>query len=119
MIGEQNVIFRFVFHSDDEVQDLGVTIDDFVIEGTLANENFELEKLQIYPNPSRDIFNISLGDNIIDKIQVYDVTGKIVFEVSNTKSSNYSINLNNAASGIYFTKVESGNRSVVKRILKN
>ena len=73
-LGFPNVIFRFVFHSDGNVTGDGVVVDDFLISGTnLATTNFELDKLDIYPNPSNGIFNISVGNISID---LYDITGK-------------------------------------------
>jgi len=119
LIGQSNVIFRIVFHSDAGQTDLGVTIDDFIIEGTLSNQEFELKNIAIYPNPSTAVFIISLGEKSIDKLQVFDVSGKIIFETEKTIQNEYKLDLSTAATGIYFVKIESDKQSVVKRILKN
>ena len=74
-----NVIFRIVFHSDALENKLGVVVDDFVIDGTLSTNQLELEKIMIYPNPSKDIFNISMGSIIPKTIEVYDLMGKIIY----------------------------------------
>jgi type IX secretion system substrate protein len=118
---ETNVIFRFVFHSDESANQLGVVIDDFIIEGTLATQNFELTKIAIYPNPSSGMFNIALGTFVPDTISVYDLSGKVILTEENVtiSDSNYSLNLNKVSSGIYFVKIASENESVVKRIIKN
>lgn len=115
-----NVIFRFVFHSDQSVTDLGVNIDDFVISGTLSSENFELNNVFIYPNPSKGIFNISLGNIQPTEIEVYDLTGKKVYAKKELQISNYEakIDLSNLTQGIYFVKIINNNQSTVKRIIK-
>lgn len=118
---QTNVIFRIVFHSDEAVNQLGVIIDDFVIEGTLATQNFELNNIAVYPNPSAGIFNIALGTFTPETITVYDLSGKVILTEENVtiSDSNYSLNLSNVATGIYFVKIASEDQSVVKRILKN
>lgn len=117
---ETNIIFRIVFHSDESANQLGVNIDDFVINGTLSNQNFELQNIVLYPNPSKGIFNIALGTIEPSAIDVYDVTGKIVwskkdFAISNTE---VSLDLSAVAQGIYFVKISADNQSTVKRIIK-
>lgn len=118
---ETNVIFRIVFHSDEAENKLGVIIDDFVIDGTLATQNFELNNIAVYPNPSAGIFNIALGTFTPEKITVYDLSGKVILTEENVtiSDSNYSLNLSNVATGIYFVKIASEDQSVVKRIIKN
>lgn len=118
---ETNVIFRIVFHSDESVNQMGVVVDDFVIEGTLSTQTFDSEKIEIYPNPSNGLFNVTLGNFIPEAITVYDLSGKIILTDKNVTISNYSylLNLSNAATGIYFVKIVSDDQSVVKRIIKN
>ncbi|WP_298117969.1 T9SS type A sorting domain-containing protein [Flavobacterium sp.] len=113
---ESNVIFRFVFQSDEAVNNQGVVIDDFLISGTLANADFEVENISIYPNPSNGIFNIASGNLSIEKVEVYDVTGKVI--KSNSTGNNSSIDLTDASSGIYFVKITANEQSTVKRIIK-
>jgi Secretion system C-terminal sorting domain len=119
LIGQSQVIFRFVFHSDSSVNDLGVTIDDFAVEGTFSNQEFELKNVSIYPNPSNAIFTINTGDQIIENIQVYDVSGKVISDNKKINASEFKLNLDQAASGVYFVKIESETQKAVKRIIKN
>lgn len=117
---ETNIIFRIVFHSDEAANQLGVNIDDFLINGTLSNQNFELQNIVVYPNPSNGIFNIALGNIQPTSIDVYDLTGKIILSKKDIQISNVeaSLNLSNAATGIYFVKITADNQSTVKRIIK-
>lgn len=112
-----NVIFRFVFHSDGSVTGAGVVVDDFLISGTnLATTNFELEKLAIYPNPSNGIFNISAGNISIDSMDLYDITGKKIDFKTNKEQT--VIDLNAVSDGVYFVKITSNNQSTTKKIIK-
>ena len=121
LIGNANVIFRIVFHSDQSVNQQGVVIDDFVIEGTLANQQFEMSNIAIYPNPSKGIFNVSMGTIIPKTVDVYDLTGKIVYSKSEFQNnpSQFLLDLSSISSGIYFVKISSDNQSITKRIIKN
>ncbi|MFC4738545.1 M4 family metallopeptidase [Flavobacterium ponti] len=120
LVGEPNVIFRIVFHSDEAVVQQGVNIDDFVINGVLANENFELNDVSVYPNPSNGIYNISLGKVNPDLIEVYDLTGKIILSKKEIIPSNFEtiIDLSSASQGVYFVKIVEDDQQVVKRIIK-
>ena len=49
-----------------------------------------------------------------------DLTGKIILSKKDIQISNVeaSLNLSNAATGIYFVKITADNQSIVKRIIK-
>ncbi len=117
---ETNIIFRIVFHSDTSVNGLGVNIDDFLIDGTLSNQNFDLQNIVLYPNPSEGNFYLSWGDVKPNTIEVFDLTGKIVWSNSNLSqtTTELSIDLSSVQQGVYFIKIATDNGSVVKRIIK-
>ena len=117
---ETNVIFRFVFHSDESVNRPGVNIDNFLINGTLSSQNFELQNVVVYPNPSKGIFTISLGNLQPETIEVYDVMGKLIMKNNAISVTNFqtSIDLSAVAQGIYFIKISANGQNSVKRIVK-
>lgn len=116
-----NIIFRIVFISDDAVNQQGVVVDDFLIDGTLSNEAFELNKIVIYPNPSKGNFTIFSSNFPLDEVEVFDISGKVIVKKSNVMVTNNSaaLDLSAIASGIYFVRITSNNQSTVKRIIKN
>ncbi|BCY27932.1 T9SS type A sorting domain-containing protein [Flavobacterium okayamense] len=120
LIGEPNVIFRIVFHSDESVNQLGVNIDNFVITGTLSEQNFNTNEFFVYPNPSKGIFNISFSNEVPESIEIFEVTGKKVFSSDklNIEGSIVKLDLTNLSSGIYFVKIQSNDKQLVKRIIK-
>ena len=70
--------------------------------GNVAIENQEdVNEINIYPNPSADIFNVSwIGVGSIKQIEVYNASGKLIYTL---KPSSYfiRINLSNFPAGIY------------------
>ncbi len=117
LANNENVIFRFVLHTDQYVTDEGVVVDDFVIDGTTLSTNDEnLIKLVVYPNPSSSIFNIRLNNIGRYNIYVRDITTKLLFKDSN-ENSNYKLNLSEFSEGIYLLEIESNNMHMTKKIL--
>ncbi len=120
--GVSNVIFRFIFQSDDNTNQKGIVIDDFLITGTnLATDKFELNKMAIYPNPSKGIFNLSLNNLPIDAIELYDLAGKSINVISNLKinSNESQLDLTSVANGVYFVKITANDQTTIKKIIKN
>ena len=118
---ENNIMFRFVFHSDYTVTQEGAVIDDFVIDGTLSAQDFETNSIAVFPNPTKGLFTLSYGNFKPQQIEIYDVTGKKIVSVDNTKitENQTELNLAHVSSGIYFIKISNENSQTVKRIIKN
>lgn len=119
---QTNIIFRVVFIADGGVNKLGIKLDDFVISGVLSASAFEANQIAVFPNPSTGIFNIAFGNLNPNKIEVYDITGKLIMkkdslEVSGNNQTN--IDLSNTSNGVYFVKISTENNTITKRIIKN
>ncbi|PHS07846.1 MAG: glycosyl hydrolase [Kordia sp.] len=119
LTAETNILFRIVFHADGSVNEEGVIVDDFIIDGTLGIDDLEAGQFVLYPNPSTGIFNIKFKDvNTDTSFNVYDVTGKIVYsKLENQISNEYILDLNQLSSGIYFLEVESNNKRATKKLM--
>lgn len=82
-------------------------------------ETIELQSLiQISPNPSKDVVEISNKSNfIITSIEIYNAQGKIIpFEIENTNS----IKIDTFASGVYYIKLYSKDSVIAtKKLIKN
>lgn len=85
-------------------------------------KSIDMSKLvQVYPNPSNGVLfmNMSseLGNNI--SVQITSVDGKLVYQASNVNSTNvYKADISNLTSGLYFVKINAGNKSGVIKINK-
>lgn len=118
---ESNIIFRIVFHTDEASNQLGVNVDNFVINGTLSTPGFEAQNVMIYPNPSKGIFKINFGTIQPLALEVYDIAGKQIISEKDIIISNFESNLDlsNTSNGIYFIKITTENTTFTKRIIKN
>ena len=75
------------------------------------------ESLSIYPNPINDVLYLT-SQQEISKIELYDITGALVFS-KNNPSKNNKIDMHNYAKGAYLIKVTySDNNAVVKKLTK-
>lgn len=83
----------------------------------LATENFIYSnKVNLYPNPVKDLLYISLLNFDISKIEIYDNLGRLVVK---ELYDNNEINLSHLKSGIYFVNFINKNGEVVtKKIFK-
>lgn len=105
---------QVVFRHFDCTNILVLIIDNVqVLESDfLAVSDFGKANLQVYPNPSSDFVKVSGIDNI-QKIRLYDLSGKIVLE---TQSSD--VDLRNLPLGHYILNVHAGSDIISKKIIK-
>jgi len=71
--------------------------------------------ITIYPNPTKNILNISIRDyQRIKKLTIYNQIGKKIFE---TKSIKEAINLAGFPNGMYLVEVEINSKKIRKKLL--
>jgi len=73
------------------------------------------KNINIFPNPSFDIFNI-VGENI-KNVKIYDITGKLIVEKA-TNGNSTQIDLSNSIIGIYFVELNLENEVLFTKIIK-
>lgn len=86
----------------------------------LGNEEFLQNDFSIYPNPSKGSFNIEFKNSVNSySVEVFDVTGKTIYENNFDQSSNLvqTINLDKPSSGVYFMNVKSDKGIVTKKLV--
>ncbi len=85
------------------------------------SENELQNLINVYPNPVKNILFIKNNENIgIEKITVYDISGKIVF-IENYSFDNYryyQLNLSQLNTGVLFVKIETNKGVLVKKVVK-
>jgi hypothetical protein len=67
--------------------------------------------ITLYPNPASDYINLNLNGIKADKVEIYDITGKLLL-TSNLSSEQTQIFTGNLKLGLYFIKVCSGNQRI-------
>ena len=85
-----------------------------IYQNILSNDLVELDKktLNMYPNPSNDLLNIDLKNDQLQKIELYSITGQLIFE-KDLNTNFYALNIDNYSPGKYFLRVYSQNGDVV------
>lgn len=73
--------------------------------------------VKIYPNPSNGIFIIESENLINATVKIVDALGRIIFNTSNTFSTNMDINMSSIGSGNYYLIIDNGNSKTVKTIV--
>ncbi|MEN8224027.1 MAG: T9SS type A sorting domain-containing protein, partial [Bacteroidota bacterium] len=88
-------------------------VDDFYLSGgeLVSINELSPEKISIYPNPSRGIFNISVKDNF--NLEVSDVTGKMID--THVVEGNTTIQI--STSGVYFLRFSNDDGSVTQKVV--
>ena len=93
---------------------LAVTVS---IGSCLANESFEKLNLVVFPNPVKDILNISLDDKEIIKVYVYNLLGQeMTMKVINNNQG--EINFSSLSSGTYLIKISTNDEVKILKIIK-
>ncbi len=92
-------------------------VDDVTLAtGELGVNDFSANVFSVYPNPVKDVLNISSKASV-DNVTVFDILGKKVLSV-NPDAVSPSINMSNLASGAYMVKVTIGNASKTIKVIK-
>ena len=89
---------------------------------TGVNEEALASTVAVYPNPTSGVITLNINDNAGKKaiVTVYSITGSLVS--SNTYQGNVEnekIDLSSYGNGIYFMTINSDNKVITKKIVKN
>jgi uncharacterized protein YxjI len=106
--------YTLSYNVSDSSGNAAVTITRTVnVVDTLGINDFEKEKLIFYPNPTSTFWNIE-SDQVIEKVQVININGKLIFDIL---VNDYKIKIDtiNLASGIYFVKLNNKLIKLIKR----
>lgn len=100
----------------------GDHLDGWCVDRCLLTENCELninkldcEKINIYPNPASDILTIE-SKKPIESLQVFDMSGSIVFWVYWDVNS---INISRLQRGVYFLKLKTSDNIYNQKLIIN
>ena len=110
-----DVLVTIAFRDEDNSNQAGQSsgTGDFLIDKieftnqTVVDKN-ALSFLDVYPNPASNFIKVQT-ENLIAKISIYDMTGKVVYRQINTDRPVELIDISQYNSGIYLVKVEDVN----------
>ena len=97
--------------------EINLTVNLYVISNDYTNgetsslSDAELEEIVFYPNPTNGLISFSKS---IEKIEVVDISGKILLSFSNVRE----INIGDLPAGSYLLRLHSNENSVLRKIVK-
>lgn len=71
-----------------------------------------VNKVNVFPNPVKEILHIHASDVIIEKVFLYDVNGRLMIQKSNANA----IPVAGLPEGLYFCKIQTDKGLITKRI---
>jgi hypothetical protein len=97
-----------------------VTVTAVVEENLLGtNTNIlSIKDFSIFPNPTKDIVNVSNTSASINSIEVTDLNGRVVKTVNAIDASNTQVNISDLSSGVYMMKIVSDQGISTKKVIK-
>ncbi len=85
-----------------------------------VNDRFDQSKVLLSPNPTNSQVTISLGENFVTDIRVFDVSGKLmIYKADELIAGSYVLDVNVLPTGVYFVRLSSEAGSVTKKLIKN
>lgn len=87
---------------------------------TLSDDEVSLnDKVLIYPNPvlNGDNLSIKFKFNLSAKLELYNVTGKLVLSDAVSNQDKKEVNTNSLANGIYMLKISTENASTTRKVV--
>lgn len=74
----------------------------------------------LYPNPTKDVLNISVPNgDLPDSYTIYNNIGQVVGNAKITSDANLNINTSNFSNGVYFIKIDKGSQTKTLKFIKN
>ena len=89
--------------------------DDVQQDTTLGQEDFNSDMIQMYPNPVTSVLYINSKNIELTKVEIYSLLGQ---KLKEAKSALNTIQIEDLPNGIYFVKAYSGNRHIIKKMIK-
>ena len=96
----------------------GTVLQNLAFTGAILSTNDpEMERLSLYPNPTKDLVTIS-GLSGMNDITLYDINGRVITTIKSSLPTT-TIDVNSLESGLYFVNIESQLRQKKLKFIKN
>ncbi len=73
----------------------------------------------IFPNPTNELTTVQLSGSEDRVIELIDMSGKVISTINSNGNTMVMLDLSEQPSGIYFVRVRSDQKSVVKKLIKS
>lgn len=90
----------------------------FNFQDVLAVNQFGKDAVNVYPNPTNNVWNFASKNNTIETVSIADISGKTIFS-KNVNALDFAVNAASFSNGIYFATVTSGKNVATYKLVKN
>jgi hypothetical protein len=90
----------------------------YTFTSTLSNPENVFSNVKIYPNPTANQWNVSLGNVAASSLQLSDISGKVIVSMNNILSD-VSIDASALQQGVYFATLRGENGQKTFKLVKN
>src|SRR5690554_1071648 len=90
---------------------VSITID------TSSLNDLDFAGVSVYPNPVKEVLNITNENGTLQSVEVVSATGSIVYS-STISSSNFTVNTAQLNAGVYFVNVRTKNSAKTFKVIK-
>tara|TARA_R110000787_G_scaffold59922_11_gene135881 strand:+ start:2489 stop:3460 length:972 start_codon:yes stop_codon:yes gene_type:complete len=97
----------------------GVADDDIfnTCPPPLSVGDFEVNNVNVYPNPTQSVWNIQTNSLTINSIQIVDIQGRIVLDI-NPNASEAIIDAFSLPTGLYFSRINTSTGTTIIKLIK-
>ena len=92
-------------------------ISDCIIIDYLSIDKNELPTITLFPNPNEGQFTVDFGKLTDVNMTIRDITGKVIYNVSNIMSNTHNVMLDNSK-GVYLVEISTETTHQVLRVVK-
>ena len=107
--------FRVVLNGG---SDCSIFSNEVVATETLGIPSFELDAIKVYPNPTKNVLNISNTLNSNLQLSVYDINGRLLLNKNCDQEMN-TIDISTFSNGMYLLRMKTDFGVITKRVIKD
>jgi hypothetical protein len=100
----------------DDSEDYDFFVDNIAFEVNLSNGDFDSNSFVAYPNPVKNVLNVSFNQNISD-VAVYNLLGQQVL-LMQVNANKGQVDMSSLATGTYLVRVNSENGVKTIKVIK-
>lgn len=95
-----NNLFYVIEYSDTS------TVEPMDTTMTTSINESSSDRINVFPNPAKEVLNISFNSNVIDQVEVFNINGQVQYFNTSLNARN-KINIANWEAGVYFVLINN------------